>query len=150
MLDLDRFKQLNDSAGHDAGDAALRKLADSFRQELRGVDSAARFGGDEFALILPQAYSEGAQVVAERLRARIEQIEIPGFGNLSASMGIASFPAHASSRAELLTAADAALYSAKRGGRNRVCVVDNSQLDLSKSPSIVVSESDQATPESIM
>src|SRR2546428_12115604 len=98
MLDLDRFKQLNDSAGHDAGDVALRKLADCFRQELRGVDSAARFGGDEFALILPQAYSEGALIVAERLRERIQQIEIPGFGNLSASIGIATFPLHSPSR----------------------------------------------------
>jgi diguanylate cyclase (GGDEF)-like protein len=124
MLDLDRFKQLNDSAGHDAGDDALRRLAACFRQELRGVDSAARFGGDEFALILPQAYSEGAQIVAERLRARIEGIHIPGFGNLSASIGIATFPAHGSSRSDLVIAADAALYSAKRAGRNRVCVFD--------------------------
>jgi len=153
MLDLDRFKHLNDSAGHDAGDAALRKLADSFRQELRSVDSPARFGGDEFALILPQAYSEGAQVVAERLRARIEQIEIPGFGNLSASIGIASFPEHASTRAQLITAADAALYSAKRTGRNRVCVADKPQDATVKSPSVVAPESNQipeATGESIM
>jgi diguanylate cyclase (GGDEF)-like protein len=124
MLDLDRFKQLNDSAGHDAGDDALRRLAVCFRQELRGVDSAARFGGDEFALILPQAYAEGAQIVAERLRARIEGIHISGFGNLSASIGIATFPAHGSSRSDLVIAADAALYSAKRAGRNRVCVFD--------------------------
>jgi diguanylate cyclase (GGDEF)-like protein len=124
MLDLDRFKQLNDSAGHDAGDAALRKLADCFRQELRGVDSAARFGGDEFALILPQAYAEGALIVAERLRVQIEEIQIPGFGNLSASMGIATFPAHGSSRQDLLVAADAALYNAKRTGRNRVCLFE--------------------------
>jgi len=124
MLDLDRFKQLNDSAGHDAGDGALRKLADCFKQELRGVDSAARFGGDEFALILPQAYPEGAQLVAERLRARIEAIHIPGFGKLSASMGIATFPSHGGSRTDLVVAADAALYSAKRSGRNRVCVFD--------------------------
>ena len=124
MLDLDRFKQLNDSVGHDAGDDALRRLADCFRQELRGVDSAARFGGDEFALILPQAYSEGAQIVAERLRARIEEIHIPGFGNLNASIGIATFPAHGSTRADLVIAADAALYSAKRAGRNRVYVFD--------------------------
>ena len=122
MLDLDRFKQLNDSVGHDAGDDALRRLAVCFRQELRGVDSAARFGGDEFALILPQAYAEGALIVAERLRARIEQIEILGFGNMTASIGIATFPPHASARAELVSAADAALYSAKRTGRNRVCV----------------------------
>jgi len=124
MLDLDRFKQLNDSAGHDAGDAALRKLADCFKQELRGVDSASRFGGDEFALILPQAYAEGALIVAERLRARIAEIQIPGFGNLSASMGIAAFPSQGSSRQELVVAADAALYTAKRTGRNRVCVFE--------------------------
>jgi diguanylate cyclase (GGDEF)-like protein len=124
MLDLDRFKQLNDSAGHDAGDSALRQLADCFRQESRGVDSAARFGGDEFALILPRAYAEGAQIVAERLRARIAEIDIPGFGNLSASIGIATFPSHGSSRTELVVAADAALYSAKRSGRNRVCVFE--------------------------
>src|SRR5207302_11393120 len=105
MLDLDRFKQLNDSVGHDAGDDALRQLADCFRQELRGVDSAARFGGDEFALILPQAYAEGALIVAERLRARIEQIEILGFGHVTASIGVSTFPPHASARAELVSAA---------------------------------------------
>jgi diguanylate cyclase (GGDEF)-like protein len=129
MLDLDRFKQLNDSAGHDAGDAALRQLAECFKQELRGVDSAARFGGDEFALILPQADTEGAQIVAERLRARIEQIHITGFGKLSASIGIATFPLHGSSRAELVPAADAALYKAKRAGRNRVCVFESVGAD---------------------
>jgi len=124
MLDLDRFKQLNDSVGHDAGDAALRKLVDCFKLELRGVDSAARFGGDEFALILPQAYGEGALIVAERLRARIEEIHVPGFGNLNASIGIATFPAHGSSRNEIVIAADTALYSAKRAGRNRVCLYE--------------------------
>jgi diguanylate cyclase (GGDEF)-like protein len=124
MLDLDRFKQLNDSVGHDAGDAALRKLAECFKRELRGVDWAARFGGDEFALILPQAYAEGAVIVAERLRARIAEIEIPRFGNLSASLGIATFPSQGSCRADLVIAADAALYSAKHGGRNRVCVFE--------------------------
>src|SRR6266436_2115027 len=129
MVDLDRFKQLNDSAGHDAGDGALRKLADCFKQELRGVDSAARFGGDEFALILPQAYPEGAQIIAERLRAQIEKIHITGFGKLSASIGIATFPLHGSSRAELVPAADAALYRAKRAGRNRVCVFEPAGAD---------------------
>lgn len=135
ILDLDRFKQLNDSAGHDAGDEALRQLADCFRQELRGVDTAARFGGDEFALILPQAYADGALVVAERLRARIEQIRIPGFGKLTSSLGIATFPADAGTRAELLRAADEALYRAKRAGRNQVCVFQTSAEDLNpKSP----------------
>ena len=124
MLDLDRFKQLNDTVGHDAGDDALRKLSDCFRQELRGVDTPCRFGGDEFALILPQAYCDGAMVVAERLRKRIEEIEIPGFGPLTASIGIAAFPGHGVSRAELVSAADMALYSAKRAGRNRVSLFD--------------------------
>jgi len=129
MLDLDRFKQLNDSAGHDAGDDALRKLAECFKQELRGVDSAARFGGDEFAVILPHANAEGAQIVAERLRASIEQIDITGFGTLSASIGIATFPAHGSSRSEMVVAADAALYSAKRAGRNQVYVFEAVDTD---------------------
>jgi len=134
MLDLDRFKNLNDSAGHDAGDQALRQLADCFRQELRGVDTAARFGGDEFALILPQAYTDGALIVAERLRARIEQITIPGFGNLTASIGIGTFPMNAGTRNELLRAADGALYAAKRGGRNRVFAAQNLSSDLAVNP----------------
>jgi len=144
MLDLDRFKQLNDTAGHDAGDAALRQLADCFRKELRGVDSAARFGGDEFALILPQAYSDGALIVAERVRASIEQIEIPGFGKLSASMGIATFPTHASSRAELTSASDAALYCAKRAGRNRVSVFEATNMD-----SEAVTSAGEPVPEAV-
>lgn len=144
MLDLDRFKQLNDSVGHDAGDDALRKLADCFKRELRGVDTASRFGGDEFALILPQAYAEGAVVVAERLRKRIEQIEIPGFGNLTASIGIAAFPLHAAARAELLSTADMALYSAKRAGRNRVAVFDASP---GNGPDLFASQSE--VPETI-
>jgi len=144
MLDLDRFKQLNDSAGHDAGDMALRRLADCFRQELRGVDSAARFGGDEFALILPQAYSEGALIVAERVRERIEQIDIPGFGNLTASIGIATFPTHASSRAELTLASDAALYTAKRAGRNRVCIFETESAD-----SAAVSPAGEPLPDAV-
>jgi diguanylate cyclase (GGDEF)-like protein len=124
MLDLDRFKQLNDTVGHNAGDAALRRLADCFRQELRAVDTAARYGGDEFALILPQAYAEGAVVVAERLRRCIEQIDIAGFGRLTVSIGVATFPLHATTRQELISAADAALYSAKRGGRNRIAAYE--------------------------
>jgi len=145
MLDLDRFKQLNDSAGHDAGDTALRKLADFFRQELRGVDSAARLGGDEFVLILPQAYAEGALIVAERLRSRIAQVEIPGYGNLSASIGIAAFPSHAASRADLVLAADAALYSAKRAGRNRVCVAEHSRGSLDESSAPIPRAHDEVT-----
>jgi len=120
MLDLDRFKQLNDTVGHDAGDNALRLLAECFRQELRAVDTAARFGGDEFALILPGADPDGALIVAERVRSKIELILIPGFGPLSVSLGIATYPLQGNARTELVQHADAALYSAKRAGRNRV------------------------------
>src|SRR5205814_225870 len=150
MLDLDRFKHLNDSAGHDAGDDALRQLAQCFREELRGVDSAARFGGDEFALILPQAFTEGALIVAERIRTRVEEIRIPEFGNLTASIGIASFPAHAASRAELFRAADDALYAAKRGGRNRVCVADRAVETLDEALSRVSPNQPQQTREEIV
>ena len=126
MLDIDHFKSVNDTHGHDAGDSALRVIADALRQELRGVDTAARYGGEEFAIILPQATLEGALVVAERLRARVEGTEVPGVRPITASLGVATFPAHASSRDLLVTTADRALYRAKHTGRNRVC----SPLDL--------------------
>ncbi|HEX7956253.1 MAG TPA: GGDEF domain-containing protein, partial [Pyrinomonadaceae bacterium] len=120
LLDIDHFKRVNDTHGHDAGDAALRILAGALREELRGVDTAARYGGEEFAIILPQAGPEGALVVAERLRSRIEKTEVPGVGCITASLGVATFPQDASSRELLVTTADRALYLAKRSGRNRV------------------------------
>jgi diguanylate cyclase (GGDEF)-like protein len=121
LLDVDHFKRVNDEHGHDAGDSALRLLAGALREEVRGVDTAARYGGEEFAIILPQAGEEGALVVAERLRSRIERMEVPGVGSITASIGVATFPQHASSRELLVTTADRALYQAKRTGRNRVC-----------------------------
>jgi diguanylate cyclase (GGDEF)-like protein len=99
-------------------------LADNLRVELRAVDTAARFGGDEFVIILPQANTEGAVLVAERLRIRIEQMEVPGFGKVTSSFGVATFPDHASSRDTLVVAADRALYNSKNAGRNRVTVID--------------------------
>jgi diguanylate cyclase (GGDEF)-like protein len=122
MMDLDNFKEINDAAGHETGDMALRMLAETLRVELRAVDTAARYGGDEFAIILPQANSEGALVVAERLRKRISETSVPGYGLMSASLGLATFPLHASSRDTLIVAADRALYEAKYAGRNCVSV----------------------------
>ena len=122
LLDLDNFKRVNDTFGHEAGDVALRLLAEGLRDELRSVDTAARYGGEEFAVILPQAGVEGALIVAERLRKRIELMKVPGVGHITASLGIASFPQHASSRDSLVLAADRALYNAKSAGRNCVCI----------------------------
>jgi diguanylate cyclase (GGDEF)-like protein len=124
MLDLDNFKHINDEAGHKTGDLALRLLAENLRSELRAVDTAARYGGDEFVIILPQADPEGATLVAERLRRRIEKMEVPGFGLVTSSFGVATFPNHASSRDTLVVAADRALYNSKNAGRNRVSIVE--------------------------
>lgn len=124
MLDFDNFKHVNDQAGHEAGDLALRMLADNVRAELRAVDCAARFGGDEFVIVLPQASTEGALLVAERLRKSIEQMDVPGFGRVTCSFGVATFPDHASSRDTLIGAADRALYTSKDAGRNRVSVTE--------------------------
>jgi diguanylate cyclase (GGDEF)-like protein len=134
MMDLDNFKQINDNAGHETGDAALRMLAETLRAELRAVDTAARYGGDEFAIILPQANGEGAFIVAERLRRKIEQLEVPGFGPMTASLGLATFPIHASSRDALVVAADRALYEAKSAGRNRICMQQEDCEDYSSEP----------------
>lgn len=131
MLDIDHFKRVNDTYGHDAGDAALRFLADVLRDELRGVDTAARYGGEEFAVILPQAGLDGALIVAERLRSRLETTEVPGIGHITGSFGLATFPLHANSRDELVGAADRALYEAKHAGRNRICTPPSEQTEVS-------------------
>ena len=131
MLDIDHFKRVNDTYGHDAGDAALRFLADVLRDELRGVDTAARYGGEEFAVILPQASLEGALIVAERLRSRLETTEVPGIGHITASFGLATFPLHANSRDGLVGSADRALYESKHAGRNRICTPPSEQTEVS-------------------
>lgn len=136
MLDLDNFKHINDHSGHEAGDTALRLLAQNLRDELRAVDTPARFGGDEFVVILPQANREGAVLVAERLRKRIAEMEVPEFGQVTASFGVATFPTHASSRDTLVVAADRALYKSKNSGRNRVSlpVEESTETDFSPIP----------------
>jgi diguanylate cyclase (GGDEF)-like protein len=120
MIDIDNFKHINDRTGHSTGDVALQIVADTLRGELRAVDTAARFGGDEFAIILPQANIRGALVVAERLQKCLINTQIPGYGLITASFGVASFPHHASARDLLVLAADRALYESKHAGRNRI------------------------------
>lgn len=125
MLDLDDFKQVNDTHGHLQGDEVLRAVGRILDAESRGIDEAARYGGEEFVVALPETEIEGALEVAERIRARIEAEPVPmldGKGDLriTASIGAASFPAAAHSVRELIAAADEALYRAKRDGKNRV------------------------------
>jgi diguanylate cyclase (GGDEF)-like protein len=126
MIDLDHFKQINDRFGHTLGDWVLQKVGEVLRSELRGEDLCGRYGGEEFAVLLPETEGPKAQKVAERLRLRIAAIEIPGAektARVTASLGIALRPPHPVALEELLTQADHALYLAKQNGRDRVEMV---------------------------
>jgi diguanylate cyclase (GGDEF)-like protein len=126
MLDLDHFKNFNDTLGHEAGDVLLRKLGNFLKQHLRGGDIACRYGGEEFALILPEVSLENVRLRAEQLREGIKQLNVQYNSKilpaLSLSVGIAMFPEHGSTSQRVLNAADAALYEAKRKGRDRIVV----------------------------
>jgi diguanylate cyclase (GGDEF)-like protein len=128
LLDLDKFKHVNDTYGHDTGDLVLRILAQTLREELRRVDTAARIGGEEFAIILPQSDMFGALAVAERLRLRIEKLQVPKVGHITASFGVSVFPFHGAHRAQLASLADRALYLAKQTGRNRICLPPDEEI----------------------
>ena len=120
MLDMDHFKALNDTYGHQAGDAALKAVALLLREQLRNVDMVFRFGGEEFVLVLSNTGHEAAAVVAERIRAAVQTLCLlvgDKQVRLSASLGCATFRA-TESHEELLRRADEALYQAKRDGRN--------------------------------
>lgn len=122
LVDLDNLKTLNDQYGHEAGNAALRAMGEVFREELREVDFAARFGGDEFVALLPHQTSGEAMVVAERVRLRLASRPWPWPQPLTLSVGIAAMEGsvHVQEPASLIAAADAALYRSKHKGRNRV------------------------------
>jgi diguanylate cyclase (GGDEF)-like protein len=126
MLDLDRFKSFNDAFGHAAGDTLLREVGAFLRGRLRAEDIACRYGGEEFTLILPDADLEHTRSRADELRREARNLTVVHHGQtlaaITLSMGIAAYPEHGASADELLDAADAALYEAKSGGRNRVSV----------------------------
>lgn len=122
IVDLDFLKKINDNFGHMAGDEAIRAIGQVLRQSSRSIDFCARYGGEEFCLLLPNTEIDMAEQLAERLRRLINEIEVEGYGNISASLGVASFPLHCDSADDLFHKADEALYCAKQGGRNCVKV----------------------------
>jgi diguanylate cyclase (GGDEF)-like protein len=125
MLDIDDFKEFNDAFGHPRGDKVLQAVSHIIREALREIDVAARYGGEEFVLVLPETDEVGALAVAERLRERIGRFPFVGADDLPAvtkqvSVGVATFPDHAETQNGLISAADRAMYVAKRRGKNRV------------------------------
>ena len=128
MIDVDHFKRVNDSLGHEAGDRVLRELGALFKQSIRGSDIACRYGGEEFAIILVDATSESARRKAEDIRAAVKRLKLSHggkpIGDVTVSLGVALFPYHADQTTTLLRRADEALYQAKGAGRDRVAVSD--------------------------
>jgi len=124
MLDLDHFKDFNDRHGHEAGDAMLRALGDYLIRHVRAEDIACRYGGEEFVVILPEAPAAMARVRAEELWKGLRALKVNHRGEMlagcTASFGVAAYPADGAGAAEVLRAADAAMYAAKREGRDRV------------------------------
>ena len=131
LVDIDHFKVVNDTHGHLVGDKALRAVTDALRSQLRAYDRAGRFGGEEFAVLLPHAREQDALNVAERLRAHIAGLSIPvddedesaGRVQLTISVGVASLDGENRELTDLLAAADAALYHAKETGRNKTHMI---------------------------
>jgi diguanylate cyclase (GGDEF)-like protein len=129
LADLDDFKQINDRYGHQAGDEVLRRFADVLRENVRDFDLPVRYGGEEFAVLLPEADLVGGEQLARRLQTALLRLRLPEIGRdrppVTASFGVAAFP-QARSAEEILSAADGALYRAKAAGKNRVaCAGDD-------------------------
>jgi len=128
MLDLDHFKKFNDTYGHEAGDTILREVGAFLIKSIRVEDTVCRFGGEEFVIVLPTASAEASRARAERIRSKLRELTVLhqglSMGKITISVGVAALPANGTSAAELLAAADAALYRAKRAGRDQVMVAE--------------------------
>ncbi|HET6842041.1 MAG TPA: sensor domain-containing diguanylate cyclase [Candidatus Angelobacter sp.] len=125
MIDIDHFKRLNDTFGHHAGDQVLRDVTSILMKDMREIDTVARYGGEEFVIILPETAEAGALYVAQRLRRAVEQANFfagspDALQHLTISIGLAVYDTDAQFKRDLIEFADAALYAAKRTGRNRV------------------------------
>jgi diguanylate cyclase (GGDEF)-like protein len=121
MIDIDNFKRVNDEFGHLLGDEVLRSVSSLMKQQTRKMDVVCRYGGEEFAIVVPETSCENAQHVAEKLRRQIESHPFPGVPRpVTISCGVADYPTHGATRDEVVAAADAALYAAKEAGRNKL------------------------------
>ena len=158
MVDIDHFKQFNDTYGHDAGDEALKSVAELLQNRTRAEDIACRLGGEEFALVYPGMSADVAISRVESIRQEVEAYEISHLGKtlkpVTVSAGIAVFPSHGTDYQSLMRAADQALYQSKKAGRNRVTLVEsraqNMQQNENASPlRLVHSKMQRRTPESI-
>jgi diguanylate cyclase (GGDEF)-like protein len=118
MADIDDFKAINDNYGHSTGDAVLRAMGEAFRRQIREVDIACRVGGEEFGIIMPETDADGAIQAAERIRLAVADQPMPGVGQVTISLGVSVFPRDAQTSKDIVEAADRALYSAKRAGKN--------------------------------
>jgi diguanylate cyclase (GGDEF)-like protein len=127
MVDIDRFKKLNDTYGHESGNIVLKELSHIIQECVRDVDIFVRYGGEEFAIILPQTAQSEATVIGERIREQVESalIDVGKAGRLkiTVSVGVTSFPENGKSQEELVSVADQAMYRAKGEGRNLVRVI---------------------------
>ena len=126
-FDFDNFKLVNDTFGHETGNTVLQRVAQMTRQSARGEDFVGRLGGDEFLLVLPQTDSAGSLITAERIKKKLDSMELVASTGerldfITYSMGIASYPASAETKDELIRAADEAMYRAKKAGGDRVCI----------------------------
>jgi len=121
-LDIDRFKSINDTHGHDVGDAAIVHIAEQMRRHSRETDVLCRAGGEEFLLLLPGVGTDAARQAAERLRRHIADEAFAPVGTITVSLGVAHFPSFHADVEQALRLADKALYLAKEQGRNQVVV----------------------------
>ena len=124
LMDLDHFKQINDSAGHAAGDSVLRAVARAVRRVVRDSDYAVRYGGEEFLIVLTNSTAEGAMRVAQALQLALAELRPPAsdMKRVTASIGVAVFPDHGQEMDDVVAAADHAMYEAKREGRDRIAI----------------------------
>lgn len=127
MIDIDHFKQVNDTYGHVFGDKVIRAIGQILKNNVKGKDTSARYGGEEFVVLLPDTPTEGARLLAETIRTEVERVRIRRSSddwtpaNISVSLGVARFKA-GESATDFVARADVALYASKNEGRNRVTV----------------------------